>query len=414
MTLNVLITGQVRDEVSFRLLCNSLALLGPGRAKIAFAAWTDEILKARKIASDIEGLALEYVDCGSVLPVAYTLNRNITSFLAQYQQLIAGMHFFNDSQHVVRIRADVSKADQLPAFLAMIQDVLAQSDMDDRSLVLGAGIHCLYFIEDRIMILCQRHRQKLFSFRMSDLFWYDPHNVFPEFLFYSMMMDATPEAVGFEYLFGAKSSHQALADYRAMYFGDQFGELMTKYVSDFEDNFSFLRDKVADQVQYDMLRGGIIPDSYHITTLLAFQEGWRDVVSSHSEHIQGKFVQRSPHEARDLKKYLFSLEMKYASAKNAELVREFKEVKNYGCFQDRADDLFGCSLYVIGRADSAYKFLVPLFKKGMRGFEMMYYLIAAAKKMGEAEMLESACNEYLRVYTGNARATAHVEAVRSQ
>ena len=126
MNINLIITGQVRNEESFLRLARCISESRARFKSVIFASWSEEIGQVSALLSGHPLSAeMELVNCGSCTFGPTISNRDISSFLAQHQQIACALQVIDTEAYLMRLRADFDPvdSDQFRAFVDLVETI---------------------------------------------------------------------------------------------------------------------------------------------------------------------------------------------------------------------------------------------------------------------------------------------------
>ncbi|MGU3469170.1 hypothetical protein ACLBXO_30435 [Methylobacterium sp. C33D] len=431
MKLAVLITGQIRDEGVFIGLCQSIANSQHFASEIIFASWPGELAKGRSICDDnTPSLRMTYVDCGAPLAISSHPNPSIMSFVFQYQQIAAGIsQASDDDTFVIRLRADMANPEIAGVLIEIINHQLGRKDLRERSLLIGGGSLCGLFFEDRILMLSPKHCKRLLALPLNHINNYNPRNIFPEFLFYSIASAASSDVLTYDFRYRRRprKSKTHFTEYDFAYFGDGYEEYVQKFKNLFARNFIYLEDCVGDDPNYSAIKDRLprFSNVYDVEVLYQRLDSDVDIYkrefhqwSLHSteyaqaaasqSHIAADMLSTTRGEMLSCAKQVAYIDYLYNNAKNHEIAQLGDQINRLSFFKEEALEKLGCSLFAVGRKEDALKILVPLNKNGYEGFECLYYLCMLLKEKRQMGYLWEVARQFKELHTYDPRVVPHI------
>jgi hypothetical protein len=431
MKLAVLITGQIRNERIFADLCEAVSACRHLLSQIGYASWPNELAKGRAISAvSVPELDIKYIDCGSPLPISSAPNGSITSFLFQYQQIAKGLsEVGDDDTFVLRFRADMTNPAISSSLIRLISDYIKNHDCKTRSMIVGSISFCGLFIEDRIMMVSPVHARRLLAFPLNNINRYNPKNLFPEFLFYSIAANVPDDNLMYDFRFRLfhRKSGDLFTDYDFAYFGPEYRDYVKKYKSIFAENFLYLDDCFGDTPAYVEIRERLprFCSIYSQEALFKELDGEAEVYNREYERYRVTAgvpsTRRAPlnptshsstQETRDTllscAKQISYIDYLYRNSRNNEIIALSDQIEGLTFFRDGALELLGCSLFVGGRSDDAFDILFPMFERGYEGFECLYYLCVILKMRGEMGRLWKVAQTFKAKHSADPRVGNHI------
>ncbi|SDA34560.1 hypothetical protein SAMN02799622_05853 [Methylobacterium sp. UNC378MF] len=431
MKLAVLITGQIRNEHIFADLCESVSASRHLLSKIGYASWPNELAKGRAIsAASAPELPIKYIDCGAPLPISSAPNGSITSFLFQYQQIAKGLsELGDDDTFVLRLRADMTNPAISSSLIRLISEYIKNHDCATRSMIVGSISFCGLFIEDRIMMVSPTHARRILAFPLNDISRYNPKNLFPEFLFYSIAANVSDDNLMYDFRFRLFNRKKGglFTDYDFLYFGPEYKNYVERYKLMFAENYMYLDDCFGDTAEYVEIRDRLprFCSIYSQEALFRELDGEADAYSREYEQRRvtagatpdprdplESASHSSNQETRDTllscAKQIAYIEYLYHHSKNGEIIALSDQIKALTFFRDEALERLGCSLFVGDCPDEAFDILFPMFERGYEGFECLYYLCVILKMRGEMGRLWKVAQTFKAKHSADPRVGSHI------
>ncbi|MFC5387939.1 hypothetical protein ACFPH9_00840 [Brevundimonas bullata] len=416
MSLNILVTGQVRDPVVFARLMDGVQALRSKFARIVYSTWSDELARLPTLVSKAclpEGL--QCVDAGSPFFGATIGNRDVVSFVAQHRQILAGLAATDSDAHIIRLRADFDcvSIENFEKFIDLLIAVWKDSSLASRALVCGADDFSPFFFEDRMLLLSPKQAVRLANLKLDDSYRFDYFNLFPEFQFYASLVGAVDtQFARHDHRYRQRAGFgEAFCDYDFMAFGPHYEDQVRLYLGAVTKELTFLSDAadiVGKRSEYDVLEKlGLLPRNFRIGDMREYCRTWLVRSEKYSNSMPSDSVSDIDVEAR--KRLYNNLYLNYFSG-NSGLVASAPLVD--APFTDAAAELVGVSKLLVGGGDEALEELQKLFDRGARGFELCFYLIRELAERGDKAEFDKVADRTMKAFASIDRMVSHVEYCR--
>ncbi len=417
MTLNLIVTGQVRNEESFLRLVGCISESRDRFKSVVLASWSEEVGQVRDLLSGHPLLAeIEFVDCGSCTFGPTISNRDVSSFLAQHQQIACALQVIDTNAHLVRLRADFDpvNSDQFSAFVDLIETIWSDPLMTSNILVFGADDNTPYFFEDRILLLPPNRATALIELSLSAMYRIDYFNLFPEFLFYSFLIGGDVAFMQHDHRFKVRAGqlHQ-FTKYDAAAFGPRFAQLVLLYLSKIAQSVTFVRDGADFVGRLDLWRqiseGGIAPLNFRIQSMREYSRTWTLQVEQYNAYFEAnEYRTWSPQSSAAViedKIALNAIHVKYFSGNT---VGVLGSSSSSTLFSQEIKEFKGASNVVSGNIAAGQAMLLELFNEGYVGFEQSFYLSRLAALERDQALYNKIKTVFLERYGSIARVVDHL------
>lgn len=383
MKMNLIITGQVRNEATFEHLVRLVADRRDRFKSVVFASWSDQVTLAKGIcartgASD----PFEFADCGNAFFGPTISNRDIASFLAQHQQISRALHAVDAAHHLVRLRADFDpvSAEAFDAFIELVENIWANPLARDSSLVFGVDDTTPYFFEDRILLLAPKHVEKIKETGLSPLYEQDYFNLFPEALLYCSFIGGDRDFILHDHRYSRRSGKgDAFSAYDYMSFGFEFSQFAQRYLSRVAETVLFVHDGAMlsgrDDLWQKLLGANFVPTNFRIRDMREYRRTWASRIEAYEINLPyAELRDWTPARRVSVRdeKVLFNSVFVMYFAGNTEGVIAIPVAG--GLFDQAIRDLKGSSMMVRGQVDEGREVLNTLLDEGFMGFEQGFYL----------------------------------------
>lgn len=383
MNINLIITGQVRNEETFLRLARCISESRNRFKSIVFASWSEEIGQVSTLLSGHPLLGeMELVNCGSCTFGPTISNRDVSSFLAQHQQIACALQIIDTESHLVRLRADFDPIDseKFRAFVDLIETIWSDPLTTSNILAFGVDDITPYFFEDRVLLLPPTRVANLKNLSLSRIYSIDYFNLFPEFLFYSALIGGEAAFMQHDHRFRIRAgSLDRFTEYDAAAFGPRFAQLVLVYLSQIAQSVTFVKDGADLVGRLDLWRqisdGGIAPINFRIQTMHEYRRIWAYHVEQYNSYFESMDSRTwSPQDsaiAISDKITLNALHLKYFSGDCAGVLNSHSSST---LFDKEIKEFKGASNVVNGDIAVGRAILIELFNDGYVGFEQIFYL----------------------------------------
>ena len=414
MKINLLVTGQIRSPEAFSCLLDGLKNASDHIAELVFSSWGEEIERMKS--AGIEALNPSTVSVAPLPVVSVINNRDVNSYLAQRSQIFFGLRQFKEARHTVRLRADhnFGTPEQVHEFLQLLVTTWEEEIFSGRTIVSGVDDNCPYFFEDRVLALAPVHAQRLANSTMNQIWECDYFNIFPEFQFYSTLMDGQDT-------FFARHDHRykiraglsgAYSDYDYAAFGDAYREHVLRYFANVSDNIVFLKDAavaLGQSERYEALCGsGAVPRHFRVDN---YDEYWESFKRSSVRYDQGRERGIARTDVSAEKAKYNAMYVRYFSQDYAAVVD--MPIKS-GPLELSMAELRAVAILLSGNRDDGIFEMNRAVDAGARGFELLYYLLRELAEDGNVERLEYVAELAKTSFAHEERMLAHIEACQKR
>lgn len=412
MKINVLLTGQVRDEQVFSVLLEGLRTAASKIRQVVVSTWLEDIPRMKALGSD--ALVPAYVE---TMPPAYLSvinNRDVGSYLAQRAQIVTGLKAFSESVHTVRLRADhnFGSPENVGRYLDLLLAAWCSPFFEDRSLVSGVDDSCPYFFEDRALALCPRHVERFVSASIADTTSVDYFNIFPEYQFYKALIQ--PKSSLFERHDHRFRLRTGCGDDFSAYDYDVLGTAYRQYVIDYmgevSANVAFLRDtaKICGvEAEYQQLcELNVVPRNFRIDSYDEYWEHWKR--RSDRYELDVRFSEVNVGVVNDKQRFN-ALYLKYFAGEHRAVIN--MEMDEGPCLMAMAE-LKAVSYIHCGEREAGIREMLSVVEKGGRGFEVLFYLLRELSRDGDIERFEEIAAIAAAQFSHETRMGEHIEAMR--
>lgn len=412
MKINVLLTGQVRDEQVFSVLVEGLRAAESKLSQVVVSTWLEDIPHMKALGSD--ALEPTYVE---TMPPAYLSvinNRDVGSYLAQRAQIITGLKAFSESAHTVRLRADhnFGSPENIGRYLDLLSAAWSSPFFEDRSLVSGVDDSCPYFFEDRVLALCPRHIERFVSASIADTNSVDYFNIFPEYQFYKSLIQ--PKSSPFERHDHRFRLRTGCGDDFSAYDYEVLGKAYRQYVIDYmgevSANVAFLHDtaKIGGiEAEYQSLCELIVvPRNFRIDSYDEYWAHWKR--RSDRYELDVRFSEANVNVINDKQRFN-ALYLKYFSGNHRAVIN--MEMDEGPCTMAMTE-LKAVSYIHCGEREAGIREMLSVVENGGRGFEVLFYLLRELSLDGDIERFEEIAAIAAAQFSHETRMGEHIEAMR--
>ncbi len=412
MKINVLVTGQVRDEQTFSVLVEGLSTVESKIGQIVVSTWLEDMPRMQALGFD--NLKPAYIE---TMPPAYLSvinNRDVGSYLAQRAQIITGLKAFPDMAHTVRLRADhnFGSPENVGRYLDLLSAAWNSPFFEDRSLVSGVDDNCPYFFEDRVLALCPRHIERFVSAPIADTGSVDYFNVFPEYQFYKSLIQPKPSPFErhdhrFRLRTGCGDDFSTY-DYEVL--GKAYRQYVIEYMGEVSANIAFLRDTAKTsgiEAEYQALcEFNVVPRNFRIDSYDEYWGHWKRR-SDHYE-LDARFAEAKADGINDKPRFN-ALYLKYFAGDHRAVIN--MEVDEGPCAM-AMNELRAVSHIHCGEREVAIRDMLSVIENGGRGFEVLFYLLRELPLDGDIEKFEEIAAIATAQFPHETRMGEHIEAMR--
>lgn len=406
--INLLLTGQIRQEETFRRLSAHIIAHREAFNQVAYSTWTTEILNNKSLINEVLP-NVDLVDAGSIFPVQALLNRDVMSLIAQFQQLYRGLAHFQDGAAFMRVRADdASLAD---VDLTALVDSLSHhwhETKEQKTAVKCGSMDQLGFFDDRFYIAGSQHVHALRSLTFEHLLSIKDYALYPEFMFYSALLFG--EGADLDRLLRAdmrgivRRTNHSISELPFGMSGQELDNAYGQFNTILQKKFCFLLD-AESKYPVPGLRDYVSGSAFGAKTMTEALDRIATVRQHITTKLHSPFL---PWQTQQNMNIIITLNRMFFAQQYADVNILAETQPKYLQDDTFVAEIVGISNWYLGNYKICQERLEHSFNLGNLSFNCIYYLCTVYIELSQKERLIAPLEWLVKLYAGHPHTQEHL------